>query len=275
MLTNEQKSLFYRDGFCVVKQFYDLERDIRPIQSAIYKIIDLVAQRHGETLDREPFQGENFDVGYLDLVARNRAYGAEVYDLVKQIPAFLRLICSDKSESLFCDLRNTDLAGIGYASYGIRIDNPGEEQYRSHWHQEFMFQPQSMDGIVMWTPLISIVSQLGPVMICRGSHKDGLRQCTKQGAYESKNGAYKIGIYQEERTIAGYERVAPLSEPGDLVLMDFLTIHQSGFNMANRARWSIQSRYFNFLDSTGMKIGWKASVTAGSDVENIFFDYFV
>ena len=275
IFNDEQRVQFDRDGFCVIRQFHDVEKEILPIQRAIYKIIDLVAERHGETLVREPFRGENFDDGYARLIAKNRAYGAEIYDLIKQIPAFLRLICSEKSEKLFCTLRGSRYAGIGAGSYGIRIDNPEEEQYRSHWHQEFFFQPQSVDGIVFWTPLVQVTPELGPVVICAGSHKDGLCRYSRNDEYASKLGAYKFGIHEEEKVVSRYAKIAPLTKPGDLILMDFLTIHQSGFNLSTRSRWSVQSRLFNFQDPIGMKIGWKASVTTGSDVKAIFPENFL
>lgn len=274
LLSDERKAEFVQNGVMVIRQFFDIERDIRPIQNAIYQIIGLVMQRHGLSIDRQPFDGNNFDNGYAKLISADRKYGGEVYDLVKQIPAFLRLISSARSEQLFCELRGTDLAGIGAASYGIRIDNPFEEQFRSQWHQEFLFQPQSMDGVVLWTPLVPIQPDMGPVMVCIESHKDGLCTYSKSKPYEQKYGAYKIGILNDEEVAGRYKQVAPLTEPGDLIVMDYLTIHQSGFNVSNRSRWSIQSRFFNFREPTGMRIGWKASVTAGTDIETIFPDYF-
>lgn len=275
MLSNENKITFERDGYFIIPKFYDLELEIRPIQYAIYKIINLVSNRHGVNLDRKPFNGNNFDNGFLELIKINRTFGAEIYDLVKEIPAFLRLICASASEQLFCELRNTSFAGIGTASYGIRIDNPNEEKYRSQWHQEFLFQPQSIDGLVFWTPLIEITPEIGPVIICSGSHKNGLYKYTKNDKYSSKSGPYKISIKHEENIVAPFKKIAPLSKPGDLIVMDFLTIHQSGFNISNRARWSVQSRFFNFLDPIGMKIGWKGSVTSGVDIEEIFPENFV
>lgn len=103
----------------------------------------------------------------------------------------------------------------------------------------------------------------------------GLCQYSKKGAYADKQGVYKIGIHNDHDVASKYEQIAPLVEPGDLILMDFLTIHQSGFNVSNRSRWSVQSRFFNFNDTVGMKIGWKASVTAGSDIEGIFPKNFI
>jgi ectoine hydroxylase-related dioxygenase (phytanoyl-CoA dioxygenase family) len=275
MLSAEQKADFAKNGVLVIRQFYDTAREIAPIQRAIYEIIGLVALRHGLTIARAPFDGSNFDEGYAELIAIDRQYGGEIYDLVKQIPTFLRLISSERSEQLFCELRETELAGIGVASYGIRIDNPHEEQYRSHWHQEFMYQPQSMDGVVMWTPLLEVQPDMGPVIVCLGSNRDGLCTYGRTKDYAQKSGAYKVGIVDAENVAARYEQVAPLTRPGDLIIMDYLTLHQSGFNVSGRARWSIQSRFFNFRESTGMRIGWKPSVTAGTDIEAIFPDNFI
>ena len=275
MLSIENKIAFERDGYFIIPQFHNLEKEIRPIQYSIYRIINLVANRHRIKLDRQPFDGDNFDNGFLELIKINRTYGAEIYDLVKEIPAFLRLICTPASEQLFCDLRKTSFAGIGTASYGIRIDNPKEEKYRSQWHQEFLFQPQSIDGLVFWTPLIEITPEIGPVIICSGSHKNGLCKYTKNDKYSNKSGPYKISIQQEESVVAQFKKIAPLSKPGDLIVMDFLTIHQSGFNISNRARWSVQSRFFNFMDPIGMQIGWKGSVTSGVNIEEIFPENFV
>jgi len=273
-LSDRQREEFEEKGVLLIPGFYDQDQDIAPIQRAIYEVIGLVAERNGVTLDRKPFAPSHFDDKYLELIAVNRAFGAEVYDAVKQIPSFLRLVSSVRAEALFSTLRRTDMPGIGAASYGIRIDAPHEEHYRSQWHQEFLSQPQSIDGITFWLPLAPVTEAMGPVMFCQGSHRDGLRQVSARGAYANKTGAYKVGIVDEEAIVATYPQVSPLSVPGDLVIIDFLTIHQSGFNVSDRSRWTMQSRLFNFKDPTGIEIGWKASVTAGTDVTTIFKQYF-
>lgn len=274
-LSAEDRAFFEAEGYLLLRGFYDVGQEIEPIQRGIYDIIGLVAQRHGVSLPRAEFSPATFDDGYNELIAVDRAFGGEIYDLVKQIPAFLRLISGQKSDDLFRDLRKTEQSGIGANSYGIRIDNPNEDKFRSHWHQEFMYQPQSIDGIVFWTPLLPIAEDLGPVIILPGSHKDGLCIYAKATTYASKSGAYQIGIHEEERVVENYQPTAPLTEPGDLLLMDFLTIHGSGINRSHRSRWSVQSRFFNYRDPVGAKIGWKGSVSSGTDVENIFPDHFV
>lgn len=275
VIMNEKKRNFFHEcGYVVIENFFDIETEIRPIQWAIYEIIGLVIRRHSIFIEREDFNGDNFDSGFLSLLQKNRDFGSEIYDQVKQIPAFLRLICSQKNDDLFREIRNTDLSGIGAASYGIRIDNPGEEAFRSQWHQEFTFQPQSKDGIVFWTPLLPLTQNSGPVQICSKSHKDGVRKFSRGGDYLEKVGAYQFGLYNEGAVISKYDVVAPLTRPGDLLLMDFCTIHQSGFNVGTRSRWSIQHRFFNYREATGMKLGWQGSVTSGVDIEQVFSEYF-
>ncbi len=275
VLSTEKQQFFQQNGYLVLPNFFNLATDIEPILKDIYQIIGLVAQRHGHTLDRVGYSRETFDSGYNELVKIDRSYGGEIYDLVKQIPAFLRLICHPRADDLFREMRNTEFSGVGAGSYGIRIDNPNEDKFRSHWHQEFLFQPQSLDGIVFWTPLLPITEELGPVIVLSESHKDGLCQYSKGTTYAQKEGAYQIGIHEEDTVVEKYEHVAPLLNPGDLLLMDFLTIHGSGFNRSARSRWSVQNRFFNFSDPVGMEIGWKASVTAGTDAKAVFPQNFV
>jgi hypothetical protein len=72
-----------------------------------------------------------------------------------------------------------------------------------------------------------------------------------------------------------YTTAAPLTRPGDLLILDYLTLHQSGFNVSERSRWSMQFRLFNFREPIGRKLGWRPSVTAGTEIESLFPDSFV
>lgn len=275
LLSHAQKQSFHEDGYLLLRNYYDVSSEVEPVQRGLFEIIGLLAAKHGLDICRGPFQPEFFETGYLQLLELNRSIGGEAYDAAKLIPAFLRLLCSDKNEQLFKELRGTDLAGIGAASFGIRIDNPREEQYRSQWHQEFLSQPQSLDGFVFWSPLVEITEDIGPVQICVGSHRDGLCVYQKGGRYADKPGAYGIGLADETAVVSRYEITAPPTRPGDLLIMDYLTLHQSGLNGSSRARWSMQFRFFNFRDPTGIKLGWKPSVTAGTDIELMFPDHFI
>lgn len=267
-MLEEVKNKFLSDGYCLIRSFFDVEDEILPIQKSIYDLTIQVAKRHNIPVKTTTFAPEKFDEVYRQILDFDRNIAGEVYDLIKQLPPFLRLVCGKKSEELFCKIRNSDAPGIGSGSYGIRIDNPSETKFLSHWHQEFFYQPQSLDGIVFWTPLVQMSQNIGPVRILENSHKDGL--CDYAKNYMHKSGAYQYGIHREGSVIKKYKQKEPLTNPGDLLIMDFLTIHSSGYNMSNRSRWSVQYRFFNHKEPTGSRIGWKASINLGSDIKAIF-----
>ena len=270
LLSPDQKHAFHRDGILLIPGFFDLERDIHPILSGIYRVIGQVMQRHGVEDTRPPFSPDGFDAGFQSLLALDRSYGAEIYDAVKQIPAFVRLIAHHGLEKAFTELRPGAVPGIAAGGSGIRIDNPNEEEFRAPWHQEYPAQLRSVDGIVFWSPLLPITPDLGPVEFCLGSQKEGVVPVfTHDSKHPEKRGAYALTLQGEAELISKYERVAPCTSPGDLVVVDWLVIHASGQNVATRSRWAMQLRYFNFADPIGMQHGWKGSYAAGVDFRDV------
>ncbi|MBL1210717.1 phytanoyl-CoA dioxygenase family protein [Geminocystis sp. GBBB08] len=270
-LTSAQIETFNQDGFLIIKNFYDLKTEIEPIQYGIHEIINILINKYQLNIKKkEAFNSDKFDNGYQEIIAYDRKIGGEIYDAVKQIPAFVRLVASSKNEQLFQELRQTNLAGLAAGGYGIRIDNPHEEQYRAPWHQDYPAQLRSINGLVFWSPLVKMTTELGLVKFCVGSHKDGLvRVHTKDPKNPLKTGAYALILEDEKNLINRYPQIAPLSEPSDLIILDYLVIHSSGFNVGNRSRWTMQMRYFDFLESSGIKISWKGAFAQGNQLQQI------
>lgn len=266
-LDEAQKTAFERDGLLVLRSFYDFDADITPIQKGIHDIIGQVMRRHKIGDTRGAFPQMPFDQQFLDLVATDRSLGGEIYDAVKQIPAFIRLLGKPDHENLFRELRQNSVPGVAAGGHGIRIDIPGEDRYRAEWHQEYPSQLRSLDGLVFWSPLVSMTPEIGPVRFCLGSHRHGLQKVTSTGS--GQTGAYALRLCDEANVVSHFEQSAPLLAPGDLAVVDFLTLHASGHNISDRARWSLQFRYFNFSDPTGMRHGWKGSFAAGVDFRSI------
>ncbi|QDA56850.1 phytanoyl-CoA dioxygenase family protein [Thermomonas aquatica] len=269
-LSAVQLDAFRRDGLLVVPGFYDARTQLLPIQRAIHHVIGQVMLRHGIRDERAPFDAGNFDDGYAALIAIDRSWGSEVYDAVKQIPAFIRLLADLRHERVFAQLRPGSAPAIAAGGYGIRIDNPAEDRFRAEWHQEYPAQLRSLDGLVFWSPLRAVTEELGPVRFCPGSHSNGpIPVLTQPEPGSERSGAYALRLQDEEQVIGRYAEVAPLTVPGDLVLIDFLTLHASGYNRSMRPRWSMQFRYFNFNEPTGRAHGWKGSFAAGVDFRQI------
>jgi hypothetical protein len=270
ILQAEQRADFARDGMLVLPGFYDFSRDIVPVQIGIHAVIGQVMARHGIADVRPTPAPSDFDAGYVELIRQDRNLGAEIYDAVKQLPPFVRLIGNVAHEQLMRELRPGSVPGVAAGGSGIRIDNPGEDHFRALWHQEYPAQLRSVDGLVFWAPLVPVTPEMGPVQFCPGSQREGPCPVHAGSATDPKRkGAYALALKDEAVLLSRYSQVAPLSKPGDLVIIDFMTLHASGHNRSKRARWSMQFRYFNFADPTGRRHGWKGSFSAGVDFRDI------
>ena len=269
-LSSEQIETFRRDGFLVVEGYFDVEREIEPIRRGVFEIIGMVATDHGIDIGERTYTPETFDAGYRTVKAADRRLGGVIYDAVKQLAPFVRLTATEKNERTFAQLRGGDVIGIAGGGSGIRIDNPDESTYIAPWHQEYPAQFRSLDGVVFWSPLRTVTPELGPVVICKGSHKEGLiKVYSEEESALGRSGAYALRLVNEDETVNRYEHVEPLAKPGDVVLMDFLTVHRSGHNRSGSSRWSMQLRYFNFQEQTGRNIGWNGAYSAGNSINEI------
>jgi hypothetical protein len=268
ILDTSQLEQFDQNGVLIIRSHYN-PADVIAVQQGIYDIIGSVMLRHKLPDARKPFAPENFDDGYVDMIRKERKFGSEVYDAVKQIPAFIRLLSDPVHEQLFRQLRPGSLPAIAAGGYGIRIDNPDEDHFRAQWHQEYPAQMRSLNGLVFWSSLVPVDETLGPVEFCLGSQREGALPVTTGSDDPKRKGAYSLMLHNEDHFLSKYKHIAPLCNPGDLVIIDFLVLHASGYNRSQRARWSMQFRYFDFTEPTGMSHGWKGSYAAGVDFRQI------
>lgn len=208
-------------------------------------------------LESEEFQNPSKTAEFfLSLSNSNRKFISIMYDQCKQLPTFLRLSSWEGFGKIYGSIYGTSLVGIGENSYGIRFDLPNEEQFRSHWHQEYAYNPQSPEGLVFWIPLVDMHERMGSVEILRGSNNAGHVEHKELDKYSFKSGLYRVGIPNEQVMLETYSIDSPLSKMGDLLLMRFDTIHQSGRNVSDRLRVTLQVRYFGFEHPEGISHFW-------------------
>lgn len=258
---------FHEQGFLRIPHFYSLEQDLIPIQKGIHDILQILLKAHQLQDFCTSFDPEHFDAGYQALIAKDRRLGGVVYDAVKQIPAFIRLTAHPGYSALFQSLRPQSLPGLASKGCGIRIDNPGEAQYQAPWHQDYLAQLKSPDGLVFWSPLLSVSPEMGPVEFCIGSHQQGAIPVYSEQT-GGQTGAYALRLQDEKQHLSQYVNAAPLSQVGDLIIIDFLTIHRSGTNLSTRSRWSLQIRYFNFQHPFGIQTGWPGLFGEGKQLKD-------
>ncbi|HEX3469180.1 MAG TPA: phytanoyl-CoA dioxygenase family protein [Candidatus Elarobacter sp.] len=258
---------FARDGYAVLRGRLDIATEIAPLQHELGLLIEHAARACGARYDL-PDDPAEFDRGYLALVAAHPDVHPLVYDMAKNLVAFQRLIAGERLAGLFRLLRDTELAGTAPGSNGVRIDRPSDERHLAPWHQEFQYQFRSLDAVTFWIPLVPVTAEMGPVVLARGSHKNGVEpliDASGHGSDDMAVGEYGALRIAGEATIGDrYELRAPVSAPGDVFAFDFLTLHASSPNAGTRARWTAQIRYFNFSDEFGARIRWMGGLKHGT-----------
>lgn len=242
----------------------------------------LVTHRDGESLLRflicatSPFKSkklvqlENEDLNriLLQIHKDHRHLISIVYDAVKTIPEFQRIVNSEKNVRMFQNLRLTELVGITRSGEGIRMDFPGDVKFKAPWHQDYLSQFGSYDGLVFWSPLVPISKEIGPLQVLEKSHAAGLLPVFYEDEKHS-NTPYGLKIYNEEQIIRKYNCKELVCDPGDLLILDFKTIHRSGNNSSAQVRWSMQMRYFNFNDPLGISKGWSGGFASGANISTV------
>lgn len=255
-----------REGFVALRGVLDVQRDIAPLQRELGRLIQRCAGVHG-IAHAPPDDPAAFDRGYVDLVAREPAIQPLVYDNAKALPAFHRLVAHPLLVELFEQARHTSRCGTALGTSGIRIDRPGDEKHLAPWHQEFPYQFRSLDAITFWLPLVPVDALAGPVVLARGSHRDGIVPLVDAAGTaddDMRRGEYgNWQLSDEAERLARYEHVSVETVPGDLLAFDFLTLHASTPNRGQRARWTVQIRYFNFDDPYGTSIRWAGGIKHG------------
>jgi len=255
---------YNKDGFVNIPSFYDLKTEILPIQKDIYQLISILIKQHKLDIHQEPFSSLTFDSGLDVLLENHRPVVSQIYDAVKKIPSYVKLACSPKNEEVARVLLKTEFIGFANQGYGIRMDNPFEDAYRTQWHQDYVSQLCAKNGIVFWSPLRDVTLNMGPIEYRFGSHKDGIFRILRDG-----EGSYGLKIKDEDNIVKRYPSVAPEVKVGDLVASNFLVLHRSSPNRSKFTRWSMISRYFDFLDPEGIAYGWKGGLQDGNSFEKV------
>jgi len=104
-------------------------------------------------------------------------------------------------------------------------------------HQDYGTTQGSVNSVVVWTPLVNMTDELGPLEVVPGSHKQGLRE-TK---YD--NGFGLVDVHENE----AFKPI--LCDVGDVILFSTLLVHRSGTNKSDsKIRWSINLRFSDLAD---------------------------
>jgi len=263
-LSDAEVLAYRRDGFVVVKNLVP-----EPVTlDALVAIDGLLCARdpHLARSERSTVRQE-IHGKICDLAARDRAALASVYDAIRKVAPFWAMVGGEELVSAVRQLLSSESPGVIFRGCGIRLDLPGEDKWRSAWHQEYHSQMSSVRGVTAWFGLVPVTTQMGPVELLPGSHERGVLPVRCPDPMNvGKNYTETFVLDDVDDLLTRYTRASTETEVGDVVFLDFLTVHQSGHNRDPlRSRVTCQARYFDMLEKEAVDHGWTGGWQEGGD----------
>jgi hypothetical protein len=117
-----------------------------------------------------------------------------------------------------------------------------EVSYKTPNHQEGPSMEASLNSLVVWVPLVDVNKENGSVIICPGSHKNGVLPF-------KTNGGFAQVEYEGES-------IQPELEVGDIAIFSTMLVHKSGDILDDSIRWSCHFRYTDMLEQNFIERGY-------------------
>lgn len=143
-------------------------------------------------------------------------------------------------------------AGVRFPTVAVKpivyFNSPRIAKVEGHWktpaHQDWRSIQGSLNSVVVWTPLVDIRRELGPLEVVPGSHLWGLLESSPDDWYR------RIEHLDDE-----------LFQPvelsvGDALVFSTLLVHRSGTNTSDSIRWSLHLRFNDLTEPSWAKRGY-------------------
>ena len=250
----------YRDeGIIVLKNFVPSSA-ILEIRERISELASRIALERLSLKVEVSSDADNFDSGYRLLLEKNSSLAGLVYDATKKIPQVVRWAAGMELESCASALLGCDNPLWAARGYCIRADSPGDKVHKTQLHQDFHSQLGGLPGVVFWTPLRDVSLDMGPVIHWPSTHLQGVMPLKVKG-----QGSQDLLLDLE--SVAEVSSHAPTQDTsivGDVIAIDYLLLHESGFNSSEKTRWCLMSRWFDPSTDISLKLGWRGGLQEGN-----------
>ena len=207
-----------------------------------------------------------FDRGLDLLVGVDRARVGRIYQAVRKLPSVYALITAPRVWGVMRQLMGTRLPGIYPGGTGVRMDHPDEDTYLSPWHQEYPYNLTSDNAVTLWLPLVDVDEVNGCLLMAPGSHRLGALPVRVHDALNARRNANEaMEIAGLETLLARHPALSVPARAGDALVFHTFLLHRSQPNRSAATRWTLQARYFDFLNPTAIRHDWVGGMNEGVD----------
>lgn len=236
-ISNDYINSFNKNGFVILKNFFNIEELNDFKQSLLYLIknsLKKASEKYNE-INGDDFNGLEFDDGIITLEKMDTKFIADIYDSIPNLPSFMRLTAKRELSQFVNNLfEKPDDSPLFTFTNRCRIDLPNNNRRSTKWHQEIFYTIPKSKFVQTWGPLIrNITKKNGAIEVCIGSHKEGI---AKQSL--SKDNFDPTPFTIDNEIIEKYEKTMIELNLGDIMIFSPKLFHKTGLNMSNHVRYT-------------------------------------
>lgn len=240
------KTQFNKDGYLLLKGFLD-----KNLVNSIYKearqiFATQIMRTTGKQVDID--NRDEFEKGMFEFFEKDFDAFVNTGKTVQHSFTLHRLGVDEKISELLKSV------GLSHPVIGARpamqfnsrfLSKGGSKHWKLDAHQDWRTGQGSLDSAVIWFPMVDAGEDLGALQVIPGSHVHGLMEASTSG--------YQGGITAD---LQDEDFIQTEFEVGDLLIFSSFLVHQSGNNITNNIRWSVQLRYNNLDEPTFIDRGY-------------------
>jgi hypothetical protein len=262
-LTEMALAVYGEQGCLLLREFAAADAVTRFRDEAATMIGLLLAELR---LDRAASTLQRFDRGLDLLLTADRARVGRLYMAVRKLPSVYALITAPRVWAVMRQLMATRLPGIYPGGTGIRMDHPAEDTYLSPWHQEYPYNLTSDNAVTLWLPLVDVDEANGCLRLAPRTQRLGALPVRVRDALNARRNANEaLEIDGLEAILARHADLAVPARAGDALVFHTFLLHRSQPNRSDATRWTLQARYFDFLNPTAVRHDWVGGMNEGVD----------
>jgi len=253
LLNQEQLKQYQEDGYVIVENFFDVEKELLPIMSQVDNLVDELAN-------------QLFDAGKIKNKWENEGFYTRLTKLEKEFPgAAVVLHKKGKLPKAMADLwanpRLLDIAQqvlgtgdiSGHPVWNLRTKTPNNPLVTVPWHQDAGYMQENCENTEVptaWIPLIDANLENG----CMQVYKRGQREKKLLEHFCCSGQTWYIQIPEEEMKAqlpSDCEIVTCEVPLGGFLLINQLIPHRSLENKSEKIRWSVDLRWMRTGEPAG------------------------
>ena len=228
-----------RDGFIIQRGALP-ESSMQTLLEEFRAVFRRQMRRHG--IPGAEAEGEAFDAALADLFRADMKSYLAAAKLTQYLPSVHALGAEGPVLDLVREL------GIAHPAIAVRpvvhvisddLKVPGG-YHRTPHHQDWRSVQGSLDGLVVWLPLVDIEYGFNAIEVIPGSHRRGLLATTP----------HPFGTAVLDDLIDESEYVPVEVRPGDVVAFSMFTVHRTGPADRPGVRWAVSLRYNNIDEAS-------------------------